>query len=178
MDETTNVAIVVGGVLLLSWFGLAHVGREARRRRLETHALRGARADAALAAEFRPDPYVIAGGMVECASCGTPFPSGTAYCDCGHPTVEMDEELPEDSPTHLSADLVCIHYEDNVWKANLLRGFLETHGIACSIERVLHATSLELGPQQQWGTIRLMVPATEADHAQRLIRRLESRRTV
>lgn len=178
MDETTNVTIVIGGVLLFAWLGLAHVGRTTRQRRQVQQALRGAQADAALAAEFRPDPYVIAGGMVECAACGTPFPSGTAFCDCGTPTVEIEEELPDDSPTADTEDLVCIHREDNVWKANLLRGFLETHGIACSIERVMHATSLEIGPQQQWGTIRLMVAPSDADHAQRLIRRLGTKRPV
>jgi hypothetical protein len=176
MDDSTHVAIVIGGVMLLAWCGM---GRMVRRDRAPGGRVTGEhaaeQAHVALAGEFRRTPMLVAGGEVACVQCGTPYPAGILFCDCGGETVEEDAEgFEETEPREVSREFLCVHRSDNHWKAYLLRSFLESHAIACTVRRGAQATSLELVPLHRLGSYGLFVHPDDAASAEALLTRVES----
>jgi hypothetical protein len=180
MPDSTPLILAVGGVVLLTWYGIRQA-RVERSQRLPLPA-RGTEqyqhlAESALSGEFRLTPLSesFPGGTVLCPHCGIEFPAGTAYCDCGTETVEADEVEEPECPEPLAEcedlpddALVCIHVGGSQWKASLLRSYLESHGIACVVRGpVANAFShLQLPGNDE---VRLFVPSEEAARARALL---------
>ncbi|MBI1292515.1 hypothetical protein GC173_14950 [bacterium] len=175
MNDSTHAAIVIGGVMFLAWCGLGRLVRRDRVRGFElTPEQRAELCRAALASEFRPHGIETPGGSVSCLHCGTPYPAGVLYCDCGGETIDEEEDSSSDVVEWLVApEMVCVHRTENLWKANLLRSYLESHAIACTIQRGSEATPLELVPLHRPGLFSLLVQPADRDQASGLLAEVE-----
>lgn len=182
MENSTHLLLAVGGVFLVSWYGASRLRIE---RRL-IPSLRGRLAAidpvllAALQGEFHREPADdgFAGGVVVCANCGIEYPAGHAYCDCGCATIDADDFADASSPVahggvgedEASEGLVCIHVADDYWRAELLKSYLESHGVDCAtlIQGRPGIHHLSMLPKPELG---LYVPAESAALARQLLKK-------
>lgn len=148
VQESTHLALAVGGVIFVAWFGLRNLRlpRHPGRRRLPTDSpeYREA-AHLAWLAEFEELPPALLheptgrfdqmGGTVHCRSCGEQFPAGTIYCpECCGETSELEEHADLREKPISEEDrsrLICVHVAESPMRATILKGFFESHGVPC-----------------------------------------------
>jgi hypothetical protein len=113
-------------------------------------------ADAAMTGEWRR--FSSPGGEVSCVACGSPWPAGTLFCDCG-------EETEEDDPEAVEAEReLCVLTVQSSWSASLAQSFLAGHGVPSQL-RWEELDGAELG------RIDVFVAAEHAVRARDLLRR-------
>lgn len=184
MSNSASLLLAVGGVFLVTWYGVRQLRRE-RELRFTAPSFRSPHEERtdhpALLAEFTDrtrdsQEFEFAGGSVLCPNCAMEYPAGTIYCDCGTETAEADEMEEAESPeqwfnhTEDTADsLVCIHVAESHWKAALLKSYLENHGIPC-VTRGNVTSGLSHLNVTGGMDVRLMVPAEEATRGRALLR--------
>lgn len=190
MNDSTHLAVTIGGVLLVAYIGL----RQMRQRRdLPPRGLRPgspewhAAAQAALLAEFGPNAFErrgafdSIGGTVACPSCREEYPAGTLFCDaCAIETVELEEltppapAAPRNTATTTAAspdraELVCVHVAESPMQALLYKTYLEGHSIPCVTNG--HVPSgiytFSITPLAE---VRLFVRNVDAERARKLLR--------
>jgi hypothetical protein len=184
VNESAQTAIVIGGVMFLAWCGLGRWTQAGRIRPESVPDPQAAeRAQVALLAEFRMGDVVPGGDSVCCTSCGTPYPAGVLYCECGGITEEDDDPDPNEWAERLAglapvpaAELVCIGRVDNFWKASLLRSYLENQGVPCAVQQGSGGPTIELVPLNRLGTFSLFVRQDDQHIARSLLAGLDSQR--
>lgn len=189
-STSTPWLAAIGGAVLVTWYGFGRM--QGKRRELPGDDLlpdepeRRHRAALALEAEFgAPAEHLHrrhAGGAVVCPSCRTDFHAGVLYCStCATATVEpeeLDDQTPlrgessQESTRTVGDDLVCVHVAENTWKATLLKGYLETHDIACALGGNMTSALSEFnGPAL--GEVHLLVQTGDARRARQLLRTIQ-----
>lgn len=178
MSDSGHVAVAIGGVMLLAWYGLSRLTRR------EKAALPSwqmpefqHQATAALRAELHHDGTPIGGGEVHCLDCGTPWPSGVLYCSCGGATGEEDADPFEqlrDSLHREASPLVCVFVADTSWKASLLRSYLESNEIECVVQSAVSTVHLTLAPAHRYGALALYVEHGDAERARNLLAKVNA----
>ena len=143
MQTSPSLFVAVGGVFLIAWYSLS------RARATPRHSMAAPPpmiapmrevAELAIASEFtdRTSPN-HAGGTVCCHDCGTEYPAGVLFCDCGGETAEAEEEelCPADDldaqEPWCEQDYVCVFQAESSWQALLLKNYLESHSIPCRL---------------------------------------------
>ncbi len=188
MPATSDIFLAVGGVFLVTWYGISRMAGnrpEQRTPPLPGSAQYRQSAQFAIAAEFAGNTPLIEtlpGGSVFCPDCRVEFPAGTIYCECGAETAELEDiddpipdfEFPkEDEGTPglgPSEDgLVCIYIAENTWKASLLTSILENNDIpsATTGNAPVALYSFSYSPMME---VKIMVLETDAEQARELIK--------
>lgn len=186
LPPANHVLLVVGGVLLVTWYGM-HRLREWRPRDEESSGERFSRpmppaVATAFEAEFRPArpgaDFLLPGGESICPNCGITYPAGILYCDCGSELVEEEDLEEPAAPIHEETDrvsfdlgseeLVCVHVAETVWKAGLIKSYLEHHDIPCATlgNSSSGPYAMNIGHLAE---VRILVHAHHADQARVLV---------
>ncbi|MDX2176640.1 MAG: DUF2007 domain-containing protein [Candidatus Sumerlaeia bacterium] len=123
-----------------------------------------------------PGAFDEFGGTVECTGCATQFPAGTPFCGhCGAPTADAPdsrEEVPTGTAGRRGGDeadeLVCVHVAPSPTQAVVLKGYLESHDIACLASGQV-PSSLYHFTVSPLAEVRLLVRAGDAERARALL---------